>query len=234
MMSPPTAPTFKPIEGVLLVNKEEHFSSFSLIKLLRRLTQVQKIGHTGTLDPLATGLMIFLLGRKYTSQANSWIGLDKDYKATLFLGKSTDTYDREGRVVFSSDFIPTLAEVNQTLPSFQGKIWQTPPSYSAKKIQGKKYYELARKGILLSPPPQLVEMQINLLSYQYPYLHLFITCSKGTYIRSLAQDIGDKLTCGAHLHQLIRTRIGSYHLKDSTHQQKLHINSPWHTLLQTL
>ncbi len=210
------------LEGLLLVDKAPLVSSFYLVKLLRKITGVKKIGHAGTLDPLAEGLMLLLVGRKYTQKASSFINFDKDYEATLFLGKSTDTYDREGEVVATSSKVPSLEEIKEVLETnFQGELQQKPPMYSAKKIGGKKLYELARKNITLSLKPFLVTVKTQLLQYDYPYIKLFIRCSKGTYIRSIAQDLGEKLGCKAHLFHLIRHRIGPYLLQNSISQKSL-------------
>ncbi len=220
-------------EGLLLVNKSPSFSSFYLVKLLRRLTKVQKIGHAGTLDPLAEGLMLLLIGKKATKKTLQFIHFDKDYEATIFLGKSTETYDNEGEITSTSSKIPSLEEIQAVLEtSFQGEILQVPPMYSAKKVQGKKLYELARKKISLSLPPSTVKVKTTLVEYNYPYLKLFITCSKGTYIRSIAHDLGELLGSKGYLFHLIRTRIGPYVLENSVGQKELNENNAWQSHIQ--
>jgi len=208
-------------EGILLVNKEIGKSSFSIVHLLRKITKVKKIGHCGTLDPFATGLMVLLIGKKYTTEANEFTFNDKEYIATIFLGKTTNTYDREGILKDVSNKKPSDEEIDQTLKSFQGTVLQTPPMFCAKKQNGKKLYELARKGIEVKREKISVNIDITKIEYNYPYLKLQIVCSKGTYIRSLAYDIGQFLGCGAYLYELSRIRSGQFHLKDSIDQNKL-------------
>jgi len=213
--------TLESSKGILLVNKSPNYSSFYLIKLLRKLTGIKKIGHAGTLDPFAKGLMILLIGKEYTKQSDQFLHLDKEYKAKLKLGVATDTFDTEGKEVFTSDLIPTRKEIEDALLNYQGTILQTPPMFSAKKVKGKKLYELARKGIEIERKPCEVTVKTELLSYNYPYLELNITCSKGTYIRSIADDLGKDLGSGAHLVELIRTRVGSYKLENTVSQKDL-------------
>lgn len=209
------------LTGILLINKAKGTTSFSLVRSLRRLTQVQKIGHAGTLDPLATGVMVMLIGRQYTRKSQDFLNKDKEYDATLFLGKTTDSYDQEGTITSTSDLIPTLQEIELSLKDFQGDVLQTPPMFSAKKIQGKKLYELARKGVEIERKPCQVNLKTTLISYDYPFLKLHVECSKGTYIRSIAHDLGQKLGCGAHLCELVRKRVGPYPLSACIDEQDL-------------
>lgn len=200
--------------GVLLINKPKGKTSFNLVSLLRKICDVQKIGHAGTLDPFASGVMVLLVGKDFTRLSDRFLLQDKEYEATLRLGIRTDSYDCEGKVLETSPVVPTKDSVLKVLSSFQGSLLQTPPMFSAKKIQGKKLYELARKGIEIPRPPSQVHVQITLLSYEYPFLKVHVACSKGTYIRSLAEDIGKALGCGAHLSDLVRTRSGSFSLDE--------------------
>lgn len=200
--------------GLLLVNKPKGKTSFSLVSAIRKICNVQKVGHAGTLDPFASGVMILLVGKNYTRLSDSFLHQDKEYIATLHLGVRTNSYDIEGETLSTSDIIPTEDQIVEVLSRFQGTISQIPPMFSAKKVQGKKLYELARKGIEIQRAPQTVTVDIQFLSYEYPYLCLKIACSKGTYIRSLAEDIGLALGCGAHLNSLTRTRSGLYSLAD--------------------
>jgi tRNA pseudouridine55 synthase len=202
------------IQGILLVNKPKGKTSFSLVHELRKILNVQKIGHAGTLDPFATGVMVMLIGKNYTRLSDQFLVCDKEYEAEVLLGVATDTYDCEGVETFRSDAIPTQAEIEKALLDFQGEIEQIPPMFSAKKIKGKKLYDLAREGKTVERAPVKVSVNTQLLSYQYPYLHLRIQCSKGTYIRSIGHDLGVKLGCGAHLSNLTRTRSGTFLLKD--------------------
>jgi len=201
-------------EGVLLVDKPKGKTSFSLVAALRRKTGIRKIGHAGTLDPFATGVMVMLIGSTYTRQAGKYLADDKEYWCQVRLGVATDTYDCEGQATRISDLVPTLADIERSLLSFQGTINQVPPMFSAKKIQGKKLYELARKGIEVERKPVAVTLKTTLLNYSYPFLELEVSCSKGTYVRSIAYDLGELLGCGAHLSDLRRLRSGQFHLRD--------------------
>lgn len=200
------------IEGILPVIKPAGKNSFFLVSVLRRLTGVSKIGHAGTLDPFAEGVMVLLIGQKYTRLSNQFLTADKEYRAKLLLGKATDTFDLDGTITNTSEKIPSRAEIDSVLAQFQGTIAQIPPMYSAKKKDGKKLYELARKGIEIEREAVPVDVKTIFLSYSYPYLELSFHVSKGTYIRSLADEIGKQLGCYAHLEQLIRTRSGNFSL----------------------
>ena len=201
-------------EGILPVYKPPGKTSFSLIRALRKKTGIKKIGHAGTLDPFAEGVMILLIGRTFTRKASTFIDQDKEYEALLQLGISTTTYDPEGEITAQNDSIPSLEQIKEALTHFQGTIEQIPPMYSAKKVGGKKLYELARKGIEIERKPISVTLTTTLLSYEYPHLSLKISCTKGTYIRTLAHDLGQRLVCGAHLKKLTRTQCGPYKVED--------------------
>ncbi|MCE5316425.1 MAG: tRNA pseudouridine(55) synthase TruB [Parachlamydia sp.] len=201
-------------EGLLLVNKPSGKTSFSLVSTLRKLLNVRKIGHAGTLDPFATGVMVMLIGKNYTRLSDQMLCQDKEYLAEVHLGIATDTYDCDGKPTSTSPLIPTLEEIESALAHFQGEIEQQPPMFSAKKIQGKKLYELARKGKTIERPSAKVYVSTHFLNYSYPYLTLRISCSKGTYIRSIAHDLGISLGCGAHLSALQRLRSGTFRLED--------------------
>ncbi len=210
-----------PNDGILLVNKEKGSTSFRLVSILRRLTKIEKIGHSGTLDPFATGLMVMLIGRNFTRQSDQFLGAEKEYEGVIYLGAATDTYDIEGKIVSRSDKTPTLQELMAVLESFQGDILQVPPMYSAKKIQGKKLYDLARSGLTVERHPVKVHVQIQLLRYEYPEAAIRVVCSKGTYIRSLAHDIGQLLGTGGHLTSLTRLRSGFFRLENAVAQEQL-------------
>jgi len=218
-----TLPT-KISEGVLLVDKPEGKTSFSLVTALRKLTRIETIGHAGTLDPFATGLMVMLIGKNFTRLSQTYLCQDKEYVCKLHLGITTDSYDCDGKTTATSPLIPTLADIEKALLSFQGTVMQTPPMFSAKKIDGKKLYELARKGIEIERKPALVTLKTTILDYAYPYLSLNVSCSKGTYVRSIAYDLGNLLGCGAHLCQLRRIRSGNFHIKDSINGIHLYDN----------
>jgi tRNA pseudouridine55 synthase len=212
--------------GILLVNKPEGRTAFSLVRQLRRLTGQERIGHAGTLDPFATGVMVMLIGRPYTRLSGEFLNQDKEYVTTLHLGQETDTYDREGRIIAESDRVPSEAEVVAALQGFQGWTSQLPPMYSAKKIQGKKLYDLARRGQVIERTAATVHMQLELLAYDYPRLQLRVVCSKGTYVRSLAHDIGEKLHCYGHLEALQRSRSGPFRVEQCVNGQLLWTEKP--------
>ncbi len=208
--------------GILLVNKSESKTSFSIVSILRKITQIRKIGHSGTLDPFATGLMVMLIGKEYTKKSDSFINSKKEYRAKIHLGYITDSFDPETPLEEVSTREPSLKEVEEVIASFQGKTKQIPPMYSAKKIKGQKLYNLARKGITIERSPHEIELFITLQRYTYPYIEIDVRCSKGTYIRTLANDIGDKLKVGAYLKKLLRTKLGDFDLKDAIDQSSLY------------
>jgi tRNA pseudouridine55 synthase len=210
-------------KGILLLNKPKGKTSFHLVAILRKLTGVKKIGHCGTLDPFATGVMVMLIGKSFTRLSDQFLGQEKEYLARLHLGIETDTYDTEGQTLATSSKIPSLEEIQTVLSEFQGTISQIPPMFSAKKVQGKKLYELARKGIEIKREPVQVQLEIHFISYAYPYLDVRVVCSKGTYIRSLAHDIGEKLGTYAHLTELTRTRSGQFEIKNCVEVTSLHL-----------
>ena len=200
--------------GILLIDKPAGKTSFYLVYILRKLTGIKKIGHAGTLDPLATGVMVMLIGREATRLSDKFIGHHKTYETTIFLGARTTTLDSEGDICETSPFQPSLEQVKEALSDFQGSTFQTPPMYSAKKVQGKKLYDLARKGEEIQRKPCQVWMQIDLLEYTYPLLRLKVHCSSGTYIRSLADDLGSQLSCFGHIQQLRRIQSGPFSIEE--------------------
>lgn len=207
--------------GILLVNKSPNRSSFSIVSTLRRLLNVRKIGHAGTLDPFATGLMVMLIGKNYTRLSDRLLTADKEYSATMHLGIETDTYDCDGQIISRSDIIPSLDQLKEAIKSFQGYISQIPPMFSAKKKNGKKLYEMARKGISIEREPVTIHLETELLEFNYPFVRINVKCSKGTYIRSIAHDLGRMLGCGAHLSSLKRLRSGMFHLDHSIDHSSL-------------
>jgi tRNA pseudouridine55 synthase len=207
--------------GILPVHKMSGTTSFRLVSLLRKRTLIDTIGHAGTLDPFATGVMVMLIGRSYTRLSSQFLLADKEYLANVHLGQATDTFDIDGQVVSQSDHVPSLSDVEKALCSFQGSLLQTPPMFSAKKINGQKLYHLARKGIIIDRPAQHVRLHTILISYKYPDVRLMIECSKGTYIRSVAHDLGQMLGCGAYLSVLTRTRTAGFSLADCIEQNAI-------------
>jgi tRNA pseudouridine55 synthase len=202
--------------GILNVNKPSGCTSFSIVALIRRLTGEKRVGHAGTLDPAATGVLPVCLGQA-TRITEYLHDCTKEYVALIEFGTTTDTFDREGKVTCSKDTaMVTLQLIEKSLMSFQGTIQQVPPAYSALKINGRQSYELAREGIPVSHQPRKVRIDlIEILGFERPSLKIKIRCSKGTYIRSLANDLGEILGCGAYLKDLVRTAYGPFTLDRS-------------------
>ncbi len=206
------------MEKFLLINKEAGWTSHDVVARLRReYPKKTKIGHAGTLDPFATGLLIVGVGRDATKRLDEFKNLPKTYEAILFLGATTDTQDKDGVITPTGvEKKYTEDEIKETLKTFVGPQLQTPPMYSAKKINGQKLYDLARQGIEVERKPNAIEIyDIELLNYNYPRLKIRVNCSTGTYIRTLGYDIGQKLGCGAYCEELERTSIGDYKLSDA-------------------
>ena len=202
------------IEGILLVDKAVGKSSFAIVAMLRRHLKVKKIGHAGTLDPFATGVMVMLIGKKYTRLSDQFLTASKEYLAEIHFGVTTDSYDCDGKIIDTSTVVPSREDLESALKYFQGEIEQVPPMFSAKKQQGKKLYELARRGEVVERPAVKITLETELISYEYPKATVRVACSKGTYIRSIAYDLGIALGCGAHLTQLRRTRSGGYQIHE--------------------
>lgn len=210
------------MDGILLVNKVEECTSTEIVRRAKKALRVKKVGHGGTLDPFAKGLLILLLG-KGTRLFDKIMELDKTYKATVFLGVETDTYDREGKVVRKNDGLkPTQEEIETRLGIFSGTIYQSPPRYSAVKVHGKRAYELARRGkdFELKPREVLVH-RVLLEDYQYPFLRITVKAGKGFYMRSLAHDLGIQLGTGAHLYELCRVAIGPFKVEDGIQSKEM-------------
>ncbi|MGO2392205.1 MAG: tRNA pseudouridine(55) synthase TruB, partial [Halomonas sp.] len=200
-----------PVNGVLLLDKPKGLSSNHALQRVRRLFQAQKAGHTGTLDPMATGLLPICLGEA-TKFSSHLLEADKVYRTRVELGVMTDTGDAEGRIIAQHD-VPnlTIDDVEAVLTRFRGEIDQVPPMYSALKHQGKKLYELAREGKHVERAARRVSVyDARLLSFDGTAFELEVSCSKGTYIRTLAEDIGQALGCGAHISQLRRLKTGPF------------------------
>ncbi len=204
------------MEGVLLANKPKGPTSFQIVKLLRRVTGEKKIGHSGTLDPNARGLLILALG-KATKSIKYLQELGKGYIAKILLGKLTDTDDISGKIISSKDIKPVSFEkLDGVLDRFIGKIKQVPPRFSAVKVQGRRAYKLAREGKGFVLQEKQIEIgSLRILYYRHPFLKIKIECSKGTYIRALARDIGYTLSSYGTLFELTRYRVGKWTLVDS-------------------
>ena len=203
------------MDEVILIDKPQGMTSFGVVARLRRVLSNQagkkvKVGHTGTLDPFATGLMIIVTGKK-CREAETFTKLDKWYEAEIILGKNSSTGDPEGEITYVSDCEPSLEEVQRVISQFVGKIEQTPPIFSAIKINGERAYRLAREGKQVKIPKRVIEIySLELLAYEYPKLKIRTHVSSGTYIRTLAVDIGEKLGTGAYCENLRRMKIADY------------------------
>ncbi len=199
------------IDGIVLLDKPRGYTSHDLVDKLRKILRQERIGHTGILDPLATGLMIMLLG-KGTLLSPQLTGADKIYRATFLFGRATDTYDGEGKIISEAD--PgniTYEEFSRICLGFKGKIKQMIPPYSAAKHDGQKMYESARRGEDIPEKFKEVELySIDIDSFEWPRVGLTIRCSAGTYVRSLAHEMGMKLGCGAYLESLVRNAVGQF------------------------
>lgn len=203
------------VDGVLLLDKPVTWSSNDALIKAKRLLNALKAGHTGTLDPFATGLLPLCFGEA-TKFSQDLLEADKTYQTVVHLGVQTTTGDTEGDVTASMPVSVTEEQVRQILPQFTGDIQQVPPMYSALKRDGKAYYEYAREGITLERVARPVRIhRLELVSYDAPFLTLNVCCSKGTYIRVLGEDVGATLGCGAHLNQLRRTAVGHLTLENS-------------------
>ncbi|NMC51120.1 tRNA pseudouridine(55) synthase TruB [Candidatus Kuenenbacteria bacterium] len=209
----------------ILINKPPGPTSHDIINQLRRLTGEKRIGHAGTLDPFAEGLLICAIGRESTRKINNFVKLDKGYLATLKLGLTSDTYDCTGHISEPRGYRHlTKKLISAALQKFIGEQFQTPPAFSAKKINGKKAYQLARQGKEFSLKPNKItiyKLQLKSYSPRAKTLKIEVCCSSGTYIRSLAHDLGQSLGCGAILEKLIRTQIGQYNLKKAVSPDRL-------------
>jgi tRNA pseudouridine55 synthase len=222
--------------GFFLINKPKGWTSHDVVDKMRVITGIRQIGHAGTLDPAATGLLILGIGRA-TKELAKIIGLDKEYEAEIELGQETDTYDSEGIIVQSPKLkVKSIdsKDVEKILKQFIGEQEQVPPMYSARKIKGKKLYELARQGQVVERPVKKITIyKIDWQDYQWPILKIKIKCSSGTYIRSLAHDIGQKLGCGAYLKTLTRTSIGQNQLSNAQELSSLNKDN-WLEQLKTI
>ena len=203
--------------GFLLINKQQTWTSHDVVAKLRGITKIKKIGHAGTLDPFATGLLIVGVERAATKHLDDFHALSKKYVATVHLGQTSTTYDPEGDLTdVDTQTVPTKEMVTTTLLNMIGAQEQLAPMYSAKKVNGQKLYDLARKGIEIERKKHSIILHdIKLLSYNYPDISIEVTCSTGTYIRTLAHDIGQKLGVGAFCSILERTSIGPFLLEDA-------------------
>ena len=209
------------ISGVLVVDKPVGMTSHDVVQVIRRGTNIRRAGHTGTLDPRASGVLVVLIGpavrlSEYVSAS------DKRYQAVIMLGTTTDTYDADGKTTSSAPYEVTEEQFNEELQKFVGQIEQVPPPYSAVKVGGQKAYDRARAGEEFELEPRIINVySLEVLEWAPPEVVVDVNCSSGTYVRSLAHDLGEKLGCGATLTGLRRTKSGRFSLRDAVSLRKL-------------
>jgi tRNA pseudouridine55 synthase len=203
------------MDGIIIVNKPQGWTSFDVCAKIRNLSQTKKVGHSGTLDPNATGVLPVFIG-KATKSIQHFMSGDKGYIAEMTLGVRTDTLDADGKVIETSKVQCPMSDIETALKKYVREIFQTPPMYSAVKVMGKRLYKLARKGITVKREPRKITIHsIKLINYEageHPKVTIEVMCSKGTYIRQLVSDVGDDCGCGAHLSKLMRTYAQPFHI----------------------
>lgn len=213
--------------GILLVDKPQGFTSHDVVAVMRGVLRMKKIGHAGTLDPMATGLLLILVG-KATKVSQYLMSMDKEYLGTVKLGEVTDSQDAEGEIVATTP-VPDLTkeDVLKEMKTFMGDQYQTPPMFSAKKINGKKLYEIARQGKTVEREPRVVNVsRFDMLTFELPKVSFIVGSSKGTYIRTIANDLGERLGCGGHLCELRRTAVGQFRIEDAATLKEIEEMSP--------
>lgn len=213
------------MDGILNINKPTGMSSFDVVRVVKKAAKTKKVGHTGTLDPEASGVLPICIGR--ATKLVDYIMSDyKIYEVELKLGITTDTYDREGKVLQTSEVNLSENDVKEVIKSFVGEIDQVPPMYSALKVNGQRLYNLARQGIEIERKSRKIHIyNIDILSVDLPVVHFTVKCSKGTYIRSLCYDIGEKLKCGGTMWNLKRTQTGSFNILNSMELDQLNVDN---------
>ncbi|MBL9134623.1 MAG: tRNA pseudouridine(55) synthase TruB [Verrucomicrobiales bacterium] len=211
MLNPPD-----PLDGAILIDKPAGLTSHDVVDRVRRRFGVKKVGHCGTLDPMATGLLVLVLGRG-TKLSDSLMAADKVYSGRIKFGESTDSFDADGELVASLPVPPLgIDALNESAASFVGDLMQTPPMVSAVKVKGVPLYKLARKGVEVAREPRLIHVySLRFTAYQEPFGDFRLACTKGTYVRSIAHDLGQKLGCGAHLTALRRLDSGRFSVQDA-------------------
>lgn len=212
------------MDGFLLLDKEKGISSNQLVQKVKKSLSIKKVGHLGTLDPMATGLMILAINRA-TKFSSYFLESDKSYDASIQLGSSTDTDDAMGNIISSSNIIPNEKDINKSLTSFIGQSMQTAPFFSALKHKGKPLYKYAREGEFISKPPREINIfSIENIICEHNKCSFIVHCSKGTYIRSIARDLGDKLNSGGHLSALRRLSQGIFNIKNAMTIENIELN----------
>ncbi len=204
------------MEGIFAIYKPKGPTSHDMINKIREITGIKRVGHAGTLDPLAEGIIVVAIGRENTKNLHLFVKNQKEYICDIKLGETSLTGDEEGPLTIINERKPSLTEINKTVSEFKGDIMQKPHKFSAVKIKGKKSYEIARKGKEPKIKSKMVRInEIEILKYEYPLLSIRVLCGPGVYIRSLAEDIGKYLGTGAYLKSLKRTRVGDFSEKES-------------------
>jgi len=213
--------------GVLLVDKPQGMTSHDIVARMRRVFRIKKIGHAGTLDPMATGLLLILVG-KATKVSQFLMSMDKEYTGTVKLGEATDSQDADGEIVETKP-VPELtqADVEKEMATFMGDQYQTPPMFSAKKVNGQKLYKLARQGKAIEREARVIHVsRYDILDFNLPEVSIIVGSSKGTYIRTLAHDLGERLGCGGHLSVLRRTQVGKFRIEDANTLEEIENMAP--------
>ena len=220
------APTDLP-EGILLVDKPQGLTSHDVVARMRRVFRIKKIGHAGTLDPMATGLLLIMVG-KATKVSQYLMSHDKEYTGTVHLGQITDSQDADGEVIEERP-VPELTEdgAKELMKGFLGDQYQTPPMFSAKKVNGQKLYKLARQGKTVEREPRVIHIsRFDMLTFELPRISFVVGCSKGAYIRTVAHDLGEKIGCGGHLCELRRTAVGKFRIEKAHTLEEIEEMSP--------
>jgi tRNA pseudouridine55 synthase len=213
--------------GVLLVDKPQGMTSHDIVARMRRVFRIKKIGHAGTLDPMATGLLLILVG-KATKVSQFLMSMDKEYTGTVKLGEATDSQDADGEIVETKP-LPELTQVDveKEMATFMGDQYQTPPMFSAKKVNGQKLYKLARQGKTIEREARVIHVsRYDILDFNLPEVSIIVGSSKGTYIRTLAHDLGERLGCGGHLCALRRTQVGKFRIEDANTLEEIENMAP--------
>jgi len=210
------------MEGIIIVNKSGGMTSHDVVAKVRKRFKMRRVGHAGTLDPLATGVLVLLLG-KATKLFEKFVSFDKAYRATLILGTSTTSADTEGEIIQQLPYQDiTREQVEDAFKEFTGDIEQVPPMVSAVKVGGRKLYQLARKGIEIERKPRQIRIDsLEIKSFQPPEVKFSLECSKGTYVRQIAEDVGKYLGCGACISQIQRTKVGQFNISEAVNIEDL-------------
>ena len=214
-------------EGILLVDKPQGITSHDVVAKMRRIFHIKKVGHAGTLDPMATGLLLILIG-KATKASQYLMSMDKEYTGTIRLGQITDSQDADGEMLEERD-VPELSreDILAEMKTFMGDQYQTPPMFSAKKINGQKLYKLARQGKTVEREPRVIHISsFELTDFVLPELSFLVGTSKGAYVRTIAHDLGERFGCGGHLNELRRTAVGQFRVENSSTIGSLEAMSP--------